>query len=64
LKRLAPPAAAGKLRLFMALVEGATVRDVPDPYYGGPNGFEHVLDLVETGVEALLDEIEARMKAA
>lgn len=29
--------------------------DVPDPYYGGDAGFEHVLDLVERGSDALLD---------
>jgi protein-tyrosine phosphatase len=30
---------------------------VPDPYYGGPDGFEHVLDLVEEASEGLLDDI-------
>ena len=64
LGRLAPADARPKLRLFMDLVREAKHRDVPDPYYGGPHGFEHVLDLVETGVDALLDEIEAGMKAA
>lgn len=28
--------------------------DVPDPYYGGPDGFEHVLDLVEARCAELL----------
>ncbi|MBL8663009.1 MAG: hypothetical protein JNM29_09295, partial [Candidatus Odyssella sp.] len=32
------------------------LRDVPDPYYGGPDGFERVLDIVEAGIDALLDE--------
>jgi len=31
--------------------------DVPDPYYGGDDGFEHVLDLVEAACRGLLDEI-------
>ena len=31
--------------------------DVPDPYYGGPRGFEEVLDLVEDGCERLLDDL-------
>jgi protein-tyrosine phosphatase len=43
----------GKLRL---LVPG---RDVPDPYYGGPDGFDRVLDLVEAGCLALLEELRA-----
>ncbi|HEY7611076.1 MAG TPA: low molecular weight protein-tyrosine-phosphatase [Alphaproteobacteria bacterium] len=64
LKRMAPGDGAGKLRLFMGLVRAATHRDVPDPYYGGPQGFDDVLDLVEAGIDALLDEIETRMKVA
>ena len=32
-------------------------RDVPDPYYGGADGFERVLDLVEEAAQELLDEI-------
>ena len=63
LKRLAPAGSAAKLRLFMDLVAEAATRDVPDPYYGGPNGFEDVLDIVEAGVTALLDEIEAALNA-
>jgi protein-tyrosine phosphatase len=64
LERMAPAGGRARLRLFMDLVREATHRDVPDPYYGGAHGFEHVLDLVEAGVAALLDEIEDRLKAA
>jgi protein-tyrosine phosphatase len=52
LQRLCPPQHARKLRLFMA---GS---DVPDPYYGGPEGFEQVLDLVEAACRSLLTEIK------
>ena len=31
--------------------------DVPDPYYGGPRGFEIVFDLCEAGCRGLLDKI-------
>jgi protein-tyrosine phosphatase len=31
------------------------VKEVPDPYYGGPNGFEVVLDYIEDACEGLLD---------
>lgn len=34
--------------------------DVPDPYYGGPDGFDTVLDVVEAGCRALLVEMRAR----
>jgi protein-tyrosine-phosphatase len=33
------------------------LKEVPDPYYGGANGFNHVLDLVEWASEGLLREI-------
>jgi protein-tyrosine phosphatase len=33
--------------------------DVPDPYYGGDDGFEHVLDLVEAACRGLLDDLRA-----
>jgi protein-tyrosine phosphatase len=33
--------------------------DVPDPYYGGEDGFDHVLDLVEAAAEGLVTEARA-----
>ena len=33
--------------------------DVPDPYYGGEDGFEHVLDVVTRACKGLLDDIKA-----
>jgi protein-tyrosine phosphatase len=53
LERMAPREHRAKIRLF---VEG---RDVPDPYYGGPESFEHVLDLVEARCASLLSELKA-----
>jgi protein-tyrosine phosphatase len=38
--------------------------DVPDPYYGGAEGFEHVLDLVERACRALLRDLADRHKIA
>jgi protein-tyrosine phosphatase len=34
--------------------------EVPDPYYGGPEDFEHVLDLIEAASEGLLEEIKKK----
>ena len=51
LQRKCQPRHQAKLRM---LVKG---RDVPDPYYGGPEGFERVLDMVEAGCLAILHEI-------
>jgi protein-tyrosine phosphatase len=51
LERMAPPEHRHKIRLFVA---GS---DVPDPYYGGPEGFERVLDVVEATCRSLLAEL-------
>lgn len=39
------------------------VQDVPDPYYGGPQGFEYVLDVIEAAAAGLLAEIQASLAA-
>ena len=59
-------------RDLQALRPGAEVRllrdwdpegpgDVPDPYYGGADGFEDVLDMVERSCEGLLEELRGRL---
>lgn len=45
---------AAETALFLDYLPGHEGRDVPDPYYGGNDGFETVLDLVEEGSTALL----------
>lgn len=50
----APAEHSGKVALFLDGVPEPGVDEVPDPYYGGNNGFEEVLDLVEAGAHALL----------
>jgi protein-tyrosine phosphatase len=52
LERMAPPKHRAKIRRF------AADRDVPDPYHGGPEGFERVLDLVEDQCRSLLEELK------
>lgn len=56
LQQLSPPQLRHKIRLFMEF-SGSKVRAVPDPYYGGPEGFEQVLDLVEETCDRLLAHI-------
>ncbi len=53
----APPVAHERIRLFMEYAGDRNVGDVPDPYYGGPLGFEQVLDLAEEAAAGLLDEV-------
>jgi protein-tyrosine phosphatase len=55
----ASPENERKVRLFMDYAPEAGVSEVPDPYYGGPDGFERVLDLIEDAAEGLLAGIRA-----
>lgn len=58
LKALCPAHLQYKLTLFMSY--GASdVDQIPDPYYGGDNGFEQVLDLIEDASDALLASLKA-----
>jgi len=56
-----PPSARDRLRLFMSFAPELGVLDVPDPYYGAGDGFEHVLDLIEVGSAGLLRHIRETM---
>ncbi len=57
LKRLCPPEHTGKVRLFMEFAGEGALREVPDPYYGGAQGFEQVLDMVERASSGLLEHL-------
>jgi protein-tyrosine phosphatase len=48
------------VRPFLDYATDSPEREVSDPYYGGPDGFEHVLDLVEEASEGLLEDIRER----
>lgn len=58
LQRLRPRDAESHLGLFLEFAEKHDEREVPDPYYGGAQGFEHVLDLVEDTAGGLLRHIK------
>jgi protein-tyrosine phosphatase len=64
LRRRAPSSAHERLRLFLEFAPQGAPEDVPDPYYGGPNGFEEVLDLVEAATRGLLTHLRQRARAA
>jgi protein-tyrosine phosphatase len=57
LQQRAPAAARHRIRLFLEFAPDAGAKEVPDPYYGGPNGFEEVLDLVEAAARGLLQHL-------
>ncbi|MGH8140803.1 MAG: low molecular weight protein-tyrosine-phosphatase [Steroidobacteraceae bacterium] len=58
LSRRAPPAARERIRLFLEFAPEVDTAEVPDPYYGGPNGFEEVLDLVEAASRGLMQHVQ------
>jgi protein-tyrosine phosphatase len=54
---LAPASCRDRVRLFMEFAPDSGSLEVPDPYYGGPAGFERVLDLAEAASRGLLRAI-------
>ena len=57
LKRGARPEHHAKLGLFMRYASRFEVEEVPDPYYGGEEGFELVLDMAEDAGQGLIESL-------
>lgn len=57
LQVMSPSHFSGELALFLSFAEGDVPLEVPDPYYGGDDGFATVLNLVESASAGLLKEI-------
>jgi len=64
LKDACPAAQRDKIRLLMEFAPQPASRIVTDPYFGGPTGFETVLDQCEAACAGLLDALRARLAAA
>ena len=65
LRRVCPAEHLQKLKLFLEFCgesEVAVGAEVPDPYYGNPEGFEKVLDLCEAGAKGLVGRLKASTK--
>ena len=60
LRALTPAGYAGHLGLFLDHAPQLGLTDVPDPYYGGADGFDHVFRLVEVAAAGLLKSLERR----
>jgi len=56
MQRMAPPRHQHKLKLFLSAAPELGP-DVPDPYYGGIQQARQVMDIIEEGAEALLQEL-------
>ncbi len=64
LRRLRPNDARSHLGLFLEFAARHEQREVPDPYYGGEEGFERVLDMVEDAAQGLLEQIRQQQAVA
>ena len=61
LRSMQPPGSVAKLGLYLEASGKWKGEDVPDPYYGGVEGFEQVLDMVEEAAARWLDRFEAEL---
>jgi len=50
----------GKVRLMCEFCRQHRDREVPDPYYGGPEGFNYVIDLLMDACAGLLEEVKGK----
>ena len=57
-RQLCPPEWLPRLHRLTDFCSIHTDREVPDPYYGGDRGFEHVLDLVEDACRGVLQAVQ------
>jgi protein-tyrosine phosphatase len=64
LEAMRPAAYSGHLGLLLDLVPQTGLREVPDPYYGDAEGFERVLDLVETASAELIRRLRRELEQA
>jgi protein-tyrosine phosphatase len=58
IQRMAPNPTA-KLNLLSDFLGDNWPSDVPDPYYGGDDGFEYVLDMIEAACPSIIDSISS-----
>jgi protein-tyrosine phosphatase len=60
LASLCPAGYEERLSLFLAYAPDLGIEEVPDPYWGGEQGFEQVFDMLEAASLGLLEEIRSR----
>ncbi len=63
LQSICPSGYEDRLHMFLSFDPNSPEVEVPDPYYGGPAGFDYVLDLVEEASEGLLKDIRSQYLA-
>lgn len=63
LNRICPPVYRDKIRLLMEFAPQHDAREVADPYFGGANGFEIVLDQCEAACRGLIAALRPQLSA-
>ncbi len=56
----APQHASARIELMMSLAPEYGIDEVPDPYYGGDDGFQRVIDMLDTAADRLIAELQSR----
>ena len=46
-----------KIKLILSYSKNSQLEEVPDPYYGGQNGFDKVIDLLDDAMDGLIDSL-------
>ncbi|MGF1606076.1 MAG: low molecular weight protein-tyrosine-phosphatase [Rhodothalassiaceae bacterium] len=58
-QRICPPDATAQLSLLLSHGAGGHGEEVPDPYYGGDDGFHRVWTMINDAVEGLMKRVDA-----
>jgi len=61
LQAIAPADATASLKMMMEYHPQGQPEEVPDPYYGGLDGFKYMCDLLDSSTSGLLKEVEGRL---
>lgn len=59
IKKVQPHSAKAELKMMCSYARQRPEKEVPDPYFGGPDGFEQVFDILEDSCQGLLDDIRS-----
>lgn len=63
LQRLAPTECRARVDLVMNLAPDYGLEEVPDPYYGGDQGFQRVIDMLSAAADRLIEELQRRPRS-
>ncbi|MCG8463242.1 MAG: low molecular weight phosphotyrosine protein phosphatase [Xanthomonadales bacterium] len=62
-RQVAPTTASAQLALMMSYAPDYGLHEVPDPYYGGEDGFVQVLDMLDVAAQRLLAALKPQLNS-